>query len=102
MVKDKFQRVQNIIKDLHRGEHIDEMTTKWLSQTPNQPGIPVFYTLFFLRLLHLSIVFYIFCTHTLPSKQNRFNFKEFFLITIVNGNVWAILMQAVFVVTLWV
>ena len=45
MVKDTFQRVQNIIKDLHRGEHIDEMTTKWLSQTPNQPRIPVFYTL---------------------------------------------------------
>ena len=41
MVKDTFQRVQNIIKDLHRGEHIDEMTTKWLSQTPNQPCIPV-------------------------------------------------------------
>lgn len=45
MIKDTFQRVQIIINDLHLGGHTDDMTKKWLSQTPNQPRIPVFYTL---------------------------------------------------------
>ena len=30
---------------LHHGDHIDDMTKKWLSLTPNPPRIPVFYTL---------------------------------------------------------
>ena len=29
---------------LHHGDHIDDMTKKWLSLTPNPPRIPVFYT----------------------------------------------------------
>lgn len=45
MIKDTFQRVQIIINDLHLGGHRDDMTKKWLSQTPNQPRILVFYTL---------------------------------------------------------
>ena len=31
--------------ELHQGSFIDEMTVKWLSQTPNPPRIPVFYSL---------------------------------------------------------
>ena len=34
-----------IINLLHRGKYIDDMTKKWLSQTPNPPTIPVLYTL---------------------------------------------------------
>ena len=30
---------------LHHGDHIDDMTKKWLSLTSNLPQIPVFYTL---------------------------------------------------------
>ena len=33
------------VKSLLQGNHIDEMTAKWLSLTPNPPRIPVFYTL---------------------------------------------------------
>ena len=45
MVKETQKRVQNIIGELHREKHIDNMTKKWLSETPNPPRIPVFYTL---------------------------------------------------------
>ena len=45
MVKETQKRVQNIIGELHREKHIDDMTKKWLSETPNPPRIPVFYTL---------------------------------------------------------
>lgn len=43
MVKNTFQRVQNLINELHRNNHIDNMTKNWLSQTPNPLRIPVFY-----------------------------------------------------------
>ena len=45
MVKDTQQRVNQIITQLHQGNHIDDMTAKWLSQTPSPPRIPIFYTL---------------------------------------------------------
>ena len=45
MVKDKQQRMNQIITQLHQGNHIDDMTTKWLSQTPSPPRIPISYTL---------------------------------------------------------
>lgn len=45
MVKDTQQRVNQIITRLHQGNHIDDMTAKWLSQTPCPPRIPFFYTL---------------------------------------------------------
>ena len=47
MVKTTQEKVNDyeIINLLHRGKHIDDMTKKWLSQTPNPPRIPVFYTL---------------------------------------------------------
>ena len=33
---------QELIKALYNGNHINEMTEKWLSLTPNPPRIPVF------------------------------------------------------------
>jgi len=45
MVNDTNQRVNEIITQLHQGKHIDDMTKKWLKQTPNSPRIPIFYTL---------------------------------------------------------
>ena len=40
-----FQNVKQITEELHQGNYIDEMTVEWLSQTPNPPRVPVFYTL---------------------------------------------------------
>lgn len=45
MVKETFHKAQYLINELHSNNHIDDMTRKWLSQTPNPPRIPVFYTL---------------------------------------------------------
>ena len=45
MVKENHNKVMHLITDLHRENHIDDMTKKWLSQTPNPPRIPEFYTL---------------------------------------------------------
>ena len=40
-----FQKVKQIVEELHQGRFIDETTVKWFSQTPNPPRIPDFYTL---------------------------------------------------------
>ena len=40
-----LQKVDELITELHDGKHIDDITKKWLSQTPNPPRIPIFYTL---------------------------------------------------------
>ena len=40
-----FQKVKQIVEELPQGSFIDEMTVKWLSQTPNPNRILVFYTL---------------------------------------------------------
>lgn len=45
MVIETARRVKELIKELYRKKHIDEMTEKWLSLTPNPPRIPIFYTL---------------------------------------------------------
>ena len=45
MVEDTSRKVQQLITVLHNEHHINEMTEKWLCQTPNPPRIPVFYTL---------------------------------------------------------
>ena len=45
MVNETYRKVQNLIDKLYQGNHIDEMTKKWLCQTPNPPRIPIFYTL---------------------------------------------------------
>ena len=45
MVEETSVRVEQLITELHREQHIDEMTKKWLCQTQNPPRIPVFYTL---------------------------------------------------------
>ena len=45
MVKTTPEKVNDLINQLHQGEHIDDMTKKLFLQTPNPPGIPIFYTL---------------------------------------------------------
>jgi len=45
MVEDTSRKVQQLITVLHNEHRINEMTKKWLCQTPNPPRIPVFYTL---------------------------------------------------------
>ena len=45
MARATFQKVKKIVQELHQGSFIDEMNDKWLSQTPNPPRIPVFYSL---------------------------------------------------------
>ena len=45
MVGTTAKKVQRVIKSLLQENHIDDMTVKWLSLTPNPPRIPVFYTL---------------------------------------------------------
>ena len=45
MVQETHNRVLQQINELHDYNHIDEMTKKWLCQTPNPPRIPIFYTL---------------------------------------------------------
>ena len=45
MDEDTSRKVQQLITVLHNEHHINEMTEKWLCQTPNPPRIPVFYTL---------------------------------------------------------
>ena len=45
MVKETHNKVLSLIKDLHHENHIDDMTGEWLSQTPNPPRMPKFYTL---------------------------------------------------------
>ena len=45
MVKEMHSKVLRLIRDLHREKLIDDMTRKWLSQTPKQPRTPEFYTL---------------------------------------------------------
>ena len=45
MVDTTLIKVRQLIKSLEKEGHIDKMTEKWLSLTPNPPRIPVFYTL---------------------------------------------------------
>ena len=54
MVEETSKKVRKIITELYQKKHIDEMTFKWLSQTPNPPRNPVFYTLTKTRKVNLS------------------------------------------------
>ena len=45
MVEQTSRRVQQLFTVLYNEHYIDEMTKKWLCQTPNPPRIPIFYTL---------------------------------------------------------
>ena len=45
MVEATSQKVKQITEEVYQGNYIDEMTVEWLSQTPNPPRVPVFYTL---------------------------------------------------------
>ena len=44
MVTETLRKVNELIAKLHNGKHIDDMTKRWLSQIPNPPRIPIFYT----------------------------------------------------------
>ena len=37
--------VQQLVKELHQHNYIDDMTKLWFCQKPNPPRTPVFYTL---------------------------------------------------------
>ena len=45
MAKETQSKVSRLITNMHGEKHIDDMTKKWLSQTPCPPRIPEFYTL---------------------------------------------------------
>jgi len=45
MVETTAKKAQQLIKTLLSEGHIDKMTAKWLSLTPDPPRIPVFHTL---------------------------------------------------------
>ena len=45
MVVETSLRVQQLVKELHEQNYIDDMTNLWFCQTPNPPRTPVFYTL---------------------------------------------------------
>ena len=45
MVQETHNRVLQLINELHDYNHVDEMTKKWLCQTPTPPRIPIFYCL---------------------------------------------------------
>ena len=53
MVKNTQKRVSEIIDRMRQGKHIDDMTNKWLSQTPNPLRIPIFYKL---TIIHMPIL----------------------------------------------
>ena len=42
MVKETQHKVKQLIQELHENKHIDDMTKKWLFQTPSPPRIPIF------------------------------------------------------------
>ena len=45
MIENSTRKGTQLIKSLLQEGHIDDMTAKWLSLTPNPPRIPIFYTL---------------------------------------------------------
>ena len=45
MIKETNRRVKKLISELHCGNHKDDMTQRWLCQTPSTPRTPTFYTL---------------------------------------------------------
>ena len=45
IVKNTQKRVNEIIGQMHRGKHINDITRKWLSQTLDPPRTPIFHKL---------------------------------------------------------
>ena len=45
MADETAEKIKQLTTSMLTESHIDEMTVKWLSQTPNPPRIPEFYTL---------------------------------------------------------
>ena len=52
LIEKTTRKVKQLIKSLLQEGHIDDMTAKWLSLTPNLPRISIFYTL---TNRHLSV-----------------------------------------------
>ena len=52
MVEQTYTRVEQLIRELHQGHHIDTMTKNWLSQTANPPHITEFYALTKIQKVH--------------------------------------------------
>ena len=52
-MKNTQERVNEIIDQMRQSKHIDDMTKKWLSQTPNPLRIPIFYKL---TKIHMPIL----------------------------------------------
>ena len=52
LIEKSTRKVKQLIKLLLQEGHIDDMTAKWLSLTPNPLRIPIFYTL---TNQHLSV-----------------------------------------------
>ena len=46
MVTETNHKVKQPITDLYNGDHIEDMTKKWLCQTPHPPQIPEFFPTF--------------------------------------------------------
>ena len=55
MADETAEKVKQLTTSMLTESHIDEMTVKYLSQTPNPPRIPEFYTLPYLTLPYLTI-----------------------------------------------
>ena len=55
MVETTTRKVTQLIKSLLQEGHIDDMTAKWLSLTPNPPSIPILYTLTTVSYTHLTL-----------------------------------------------
>ena len=57
IVQATHTKVSRLISELCSNDYIDDMTLKWLSQTPNPPRIPEFYTLTTRIVFLLTFVF---------------------------------------------
>ena len=55
MADETAEKIKQLTTSMLTESHIDEMTVKWLSQTPNPPRIPKFYTPPYLTIPYLTL-----------------------------------------------
>ena len=55
MADETAEKIKQLTTSMLTESHIDEMTVKWLSKTPNPPRIPEFYTPPYLTLPYLTL-----------------------------------------------
>ena len=70
MVGTTAKKVHRLIQSLLQEGHIDDMTAKWLSLTPDPPRIPVFYTL---TKIHKPTIFRLFELLVFIGKKDVFS-----------------------------